>query len=391
LAAGEQVLSELRDRLTDTNRQRDEAVAAAEEKARQEAVQVAAASDSPGANQEAQESPPEKVEAPQANEKTSDEAKDDKVASQAREAAKPFDNRIKWLDSAIAEVEGHKAVATGDYKSGLELFKKARDVDPPYLAQVRFLAGETEDAIKDAESYVKSHEQEVQPLAWLVYLLWQADRKEEAKSRFDELRSMSTHIDLDTPVFGRLASIAGEFGYPEDWRVVQQPLADVGQRPDLDTLGPFRWSPSPAPDWTLKDAEGTTFTLKQYQGQPLIVIFYLGYGCLHCAEQLQAFAPMTDEFEKAGFKLIAISTDDTAGLKMSLANYKDGQFPFPLVSNADLDVFKAYRTYDDFEGQALHGTFVIDGDGRVRWQDISYEPFMDPKFVLDEGLRQLQR
>ena len=39
----------------------------------------------------------------------------------------------------------------------------------------------------------------------------------------------------------------------------------------------------------------------------------------------------------------------------------------------------------DFDNQPLHGTFLIDAQGRVRWRDISDEPFNDPAFVLKEG------
>jgi hypothetical protein len=52
-------------------------------------------------------------------------------------------------------------------------------------------------------------------------------------------------------------------------------------------------------------------------------------------------------------------------------------------------VFKAYRAFDDFEKQPLHGTYLIDGEGRVRWHDISYEPFNNPDFVLKEAARLL--
>jgi hypothetical protein len=38
----------------------------------------------------------------------------------------------------------------------------------------------------------------------------------------------------------------------------------------------------------------------------------------------------------------------------------------------------------------LHGTFVIDAHGRVVWQDISHEPFMDVDFLLKEAVRQLK-
>ena len=64
-------------------------------------------------------------------------------------------------------------------------------------------------------------------------------------------------------------------------------------------------------------------------------------------------------------------------------------FPFPLVSDASLKVFKQYRAYDDFEQQPLHGTFLIDRQGLVRWQDISYEPFTEAEFLLRESKRLL--
>ena len=54
-----------------------------------------------------------------------------------------------------------------------------------------------------------------------------------------------------------------------------------------------------------------------------------------------------------------------------------------------MTVFRQYRCYDDFEKAALHGTFLIDAQGRIRWQDISYEPFMDTDFLLKESKRLL--
>ena len=56
-----------------------------------------------------------------------------------------------------------------------------------------------------------------------------------------------------------------------------------------------------------------------------------------------------------------------------------------------LEIFKKYRCFDDFEKLTMHGTFLIDGDGMVRWQDISYEPFMNPDFVLKEARRLLNQ
>ncbi|MEZ6129911.1 MAG: peroxiredoxin family protein [Planctomycetaceae bacterium] len=251
-------------------------------------------------------------------------------------------------------------------------------------------AGKTDDAVKKISDHVKTNKQEVRPLAAQVEVLWAADKKDDARKAFETLRSMSSTIDLTIPAFSRLTPIATELGFDAQWTQPVTMAADIGARPPLDSLGPFRWQPVDAPHWSLPDVDNNPRALADYQGQPVVVIFYLGAGCLHCVEQLQKFAPKTEEFRKAGYELIAISTDRQKVLGLA---YKDleGGFPFPLVSDNAMDVFKAYRCYDDFEQQALHGTFVIDGSGRIRWQDISYEPFMDPDFVLKEANRLLQQ
>jgi peroxiredoxin len=102
---------------------------------------------------------------------------------------------------------------------------------------------------------------------------------------------------------------------------------------------------------------------------------------------LQKFAPLKDQFSQAGISIVAVSSDDPAGLKLAIGNFEGGKFPLTLLSNDKLDVFQQFRCFDDFENKPLHGTFVIDAQGRVRWQDISYEPFMDPTFVLNEARR----
>ncbi len=77
-------------------------------------------------------------------------------------------------------------------------------------------------------------------------------------------------------------------------------------------------------------------------------------------------------------------------MKKTLEKSKEGgTFPFPIVSDATLETFKSYRAYDDFENTPLHGSFLVDGRGLVRWQDISFEPFSDVDFLLHEAKRLL--
>jgi len=403
---GNEQLAMLESRLADLKKKQTEAADAAEAKVRKEAKPAKNPEEKKtdeAKNEEAKNTGEKKAGADADAKKTQDAqpaeqpekkepAKKDskelqKKISQARStASKLHASNIRSLEKAVQEIQGHRAVAEEKYKDGLDLLKKAGGLHQMNLARIQAAAGEADKAIESVKKYVDSHKGEILPQATLATLQWEHDQKKEAMETFKKLREQSAPIDLEVPAFQRLDPIAEQLGFPADWRVPLTVAKDIGERPSLDSLGPFRWRPSPAPDWTLKDDKGKEHSLKQYRGKPVVVIFYLGFGCLHCAEQLKAFAPMTEEFKKAGVSLVAISTDDQEGLKQSIEGY-DKKFPFPLVSNDKLDVFKAYRSFDDFEKKTLHGTFLIDEEGLVRWQDISYEPFMDPKFVLREYQR----
>ncbi len=107
-------------------------------------------------------------------------------------------------------------------------------------------------------------------------------------------------------------------------------------------------------------------------------------------EQLNAFAPEADKYREAGIEIVAVSTDTVEGLAKTFQQGEgENPFPFPLVSDAENVGFKAFRAYDEFEDQALHGTFLVDGTGKIRWQDVSYEPFMHASWLLEESERLL--
>jgi peroxiredoxin len=326
--------------------------------------------------------------------KVRSEKKDDpnlqKLVDDAKKAARrPFEDKTRELQKAIDELEGHEAILAGDNKKGFELLKKAGGVEAGYLNWVRYQAGEKEEAEKAARDLIRNNKNEVLPLAGLVEILWASGKSLEAAKEFNQLREISQSIDLNVPPFARLAPIAKELGLPEDWRIQKPFPQDTGVRPDLATLGPFRWTPSQAADFRLPDWTGRSSALAEFRGKPVVVMFYLGSGCLHCAEQLKAFAKRQNDFRAAGLEWVAISSDKLEGLKASHENYTDGVMPIPLLADPQLEVFKAYRCFDDFENVALHGTFLIDPNGAIRWQDIGAEPFMNVDFLLKESKRLL--
>lgn len=324
-----------------------------------------------------------------AKQKATQEKKDKKQIAKAVSAAeKPFRDELKQLQAALDEIDGRDALVKGDHEVALTLLKKADGIPAEEIVDVMLKAGKTEEAIKKIEGVVRTNQNEVRPLACLVNAYWQAGEQDKAAKAFSDLQKVSAAIDLRVPAFAELSSAAEELKLAADWRQPLQKVGDEGDRPALDELGPFRWSPQKAADFQLVDSDKQMRSLDDYAGKPVVVIFYLGHGCLHCAEQLQKFSPAAEKFRDAGFELIAVSTDKQETLSRAYEDL-DTKFPFPLVADPEMQIFKKYRCFDDFENQSLHGTFVIDGDKRVRWMDISYEPFMDPDFVLKEAVRLL--
>jgi peroxiredoxin len=333
-----------------------------------------------------------------AESKAREAKKNDKQIEESKKAAeKNFSKELTARENAANEVGVYAALNAqpADTARALELLPKLKNLAKARHATLWSRAGNQEKALELAKQAVDSGKSEVHPLAVQVALLNEAGKTEDAKAAFEKLRTVGATADLDIPMLQRLAPIAQAFGYPEDWRTPPAPAEDLGKRPALDKLGPFRWSPPIAPEWTLKEANGEPTSLSDFKGRPVLVIFYLGKECSHCMDQLNNFAPRHDAYLKAGIPIVAVSTDTAEGLAATFQKTPDAQgnprnpFPFPLLSNADLDSFKAYRAFDDFENLALHGTFLIDGEGHIRWQDISYEPFMHAEWLLEECQRLL--
>ncbi len=327
-----------------------------------------------------------------AERKATEAKKDGKAVEEAKKAAaKTFEKEVSGLENPVNELAVYAALSADppDAARALEALPKLKDLAKWRHALLWQRAGNGEEATKLAGEAVADGENEVLPLVAQVRILHANGEKEKAEAAFSKLRAVAHSADADLAVFAPLVPIAKEFGLPEDWRLAPALPGDIGERPDLDSLGPLHWTPPAAPAVSPTDAQGGSVPLVASDGRARVVIFYLGKGCSHCMEQLNAFAPLAGRYAEAGIDLVAVSTDTPDGLEETRAGEEGSPFPFPLLSDAGLSAFKAFRAYDDFEAMPLHGTFLIDGGGRIRWQEIGYEPFLHPEWLLEEGVRLL--
>jgi peroxiredoxin Q/BCP len=123
-----------------------------------------------------------------------------------------------------------------------------------------------------------------------------------------------------------------------------------------------------APDFTLPDADGGQLSLSSLRGQQVIIYFYPAAMTPGCTKQACDFRDSRSDLSDAGFAVLGISPDAPAKLARFAA--KEG-LTFPLLSDPDREVLKAYGAYGE---KVLYGkktvgvirsTFVIGPDGRI--------------------------
>lgn len=171
---------------------------------------------------------------------------------------------------------------------------------------------------------------------------------------------------------------------------------------------------SRAPDFTLPDAFGKRIRLSELLAQgPVVLTFYRGAWCPYCNLQLKALKESLPHLQRYGAQLVAVTPqtpDHSAG------QIEKDAYPFPILSDLDDRVMKAYNLYFevpeelrklylqefDFDlaayngkdryGLPVPGTFVIDRQGVIRaaFADTDYTKRMEPAAIV-EALATLQQ
>ena len=143
----------------------------------------------------------------------------------------------------------------------------------------------------------------------------------------------------------------------------------------------------PAPDFQLSDHLGRPQSLSGHLDRgPVVLVFYYGYYCNHCVSQLFALGDDIAKFHELGAEVIAISADSSDETAQKFA--KHGPFSFPVLSDPENKIAAAYSVFaprtPTTPQSLLHGTFIIDRDGLVRWCHYSREPFTNNAALLVE-------
>jgi peroxiredoxin Q/BCP len=124
----------------------------------------------------------------------------------------------------------------------------------------------------------------------------------------------------------------------------------------------------PAPDFSLATDDGGTDSLSDHRGRNLIVYFYPAAMTPGCTTQACDFTDSLSSLQAHGYDVVGISPDAPA--KLAKFRARDA-LTFPLLSDADRSVMKAYGAFGEKKlyGKTVEGvirsTFVVDGTGTI--------------------------
>jgi alkyl hydroperoxide reductase subunit AhpC/predicted Ser/Thr protein kinase len=104
----------------------------------------------------------------------------------------------------------------------------------------------------------------------------------------------------------------------------------------------------------------------------LILVFYPRDFSLVCPTELTAFSARIEEFQSRGCEVLGISTDSLESHERWIATPKGqgglGEIHFPLASDCEGRVARAYNVYLERQHVALRGLFIIDPNGVLQYQ-----------------------
>jgi peroxiredoxin len=128
---------------------------------------------------------------------------------------------------------------------------------------------------------------------------------------------------------------------------------------------------APAPDFTLRGADGRNLRLNEQRGQVVLVNFWASW-CGPCRQEMPHLNRLYDKYRGSGFTLLAVNIDDDP--RTGTATAARWGLKFPVLLDADKTVSRLYDL------GSMPATVLIDRDGRVRYLHRGYREGMEEAY-----------
>ncbi len=146
-----------------------------------------------------------------------------------------------------------------------------------------------------------------------------------------------------------------------------------------------------APDFTAPDQDGTSVTLSELRGQPVVLYFYPKDDTPGCTQEAKDFTELSHAFEAAGAVVIGVSKDSVKKHEKFKLKHDLGVI---LVSDEEGDICERYGVWGEksMYGKTFMGitraTFLIDGQGKIAriWPKVSVKGHAEEVLAAVEAM-----
>jgi thioredoxin-dependent peroxiredoxin len=131
-----------------------------------------------------------------------------------------------------------------------------------------------------------------------------------------------------------------------------------------------------APEFTLNDGAGGTWSLASQRGKVVVLLFYPGDETPVCTRQMCSVRDRWEDYAATGAEVVGISTNSVESHKNFAEHHN---LPLRLLADVDRKVADAYGAQSLIPGKVARSVFVIDAAGVVRYRDVRPLGIFRPK------------
>jgi thioredoxin-dependent peroxiredoxin len=124
---------------------------------------------------------------------------------------------------------------------------------------------------------------------------------------------------------------------------------------------------APAPDFTLKDANGDDWRLSDHRGKVVVLLFYPGDETPICTRQMCSLRDRWDDYVMTGAEVVGISSDSVESHRKFAEHHN---LPLRLLSDSNGTASNLYGARSLIPGKVARSVFVIDPRGILRHRDV---------------------
>ncbi|RAP32619.1 hypothetical protein DID75_04475 [Candidatus Marinamargulisbacteria bacterium SCGC AG-410-N11] len=130
-----------------------------------------------------------------------------------------------------------------------------------------------------------------------------------------------------------------------------------------------------APNIRFTTLNNKTYTLDQYLKKGPVLLNFWATWCGPCIKEMKAIKSFYPNFKEQGLQVLSVSIDDIYTTSQITRVVRRYRFPFTIIKDTDQSLFKKMG------GQNIPYSFIIDQQGKIRYQHTGYSPGDDKQLI----------